>query len=82
MLQLKGACNQTPGQSYLSRIPLQAPNIYAWASTLTATHPLVQNDFHFVLRKALDGFEENKYFTSTIKQGLQEEEGTTVAGGK
>jgi hypothetical protein len=38
------------------RNPIQAPYTYAWACLLKRTHPLIENDLGFVLKKALDEF--------------------------
>lgn len=39
------------------RQPIQAPYTHAWACTLQATHPIVENDMSFVLEKALQRIE-------------------------
>lgn len=73
LVHLNGACIHKIGELYQCKMHHQAPNTYAWASTLTTTHPLIEKDVHFFLRKALDTFGQD--LLATLEQGLKEEEG-------
>ncbi|QDS70113.1 hypothetical protein FKW77_005274 [Venturia effusa] len=74
MNQLNFACNRTAaGEVYTGIIlPQYAPNTAAWASTLAITHPLVENDVHFVLRKALAAL-DSPDFNSAVERGYEED---------
>lgn len=75
LIQLNGACNQTRSEPYTCQVHPQFPHTSVWASVLTTTHPLIENDVHFVLRKALDAFRGEDY-VSSMKHGLQEKHKT------